>query len=149
MDIDKVSYKKGKVAIFYRNRNKTNPSENDHHSIKTADTPAPEFVRALQQLAMDVASICELGFHEKIYVTGVTFSHGDAGELGATITAEKELSGIAQPLCVNSPHITDREGSPNPMPSDTRRRLLNLADLAARFVNGERAQMNLFGGDSA
>jgi hypothetical protein len=152
----KIKYDGSKVQLLYeRERKEGDP---DEFSLHSGDNPAPEFDQALQALAVDVASICELGAEaaQKLKVRGVTLTYAH-DILGACVTALKSLVTANSPLVLNTPHLPSMAYSgngddPNPvLPDGMVVRLDALTAQAKRYLDGDRAQGSLFSeeGDTA
>jgi hypothetical protein len=122
----------------------------DELALTSDDKPSPAFAAAL---AEHVVAICELpyGDRERITVTGVSFSYTDAGVMGATIIARKELLRSTAPLNLTTPFKF--ESFPGGGDAGDERQLLaqdcvhGLNDVCRecwRYLDGERAQLTLF-----
>lgn len=144
----KIKYDGSKVRIDYEVERKDG-GDPDEYTLFCADTPARSFVAAMDALTQDVVTICELaqGDAAQITVRGVTLTWAH-GIMGACITAMKALKTANAPLVLNTPHIPSdaygpTAGGPILDPS-TVTRLRTLADEAQKYVDGERAQADLF-----
>ena len=125
----------------------------DEYEVVCKDPPAPRMVLALAALAAHVIDICEL---ERAYVFGLdvrgaSFSYGGEAEvMGATITALKKVSTARSPLTLNTPHLpsepyTEDDKSDTPCLSEGAIEALEeLAEAALDYVDGKRAQVELF-----
>ena len=113
---------------------------------------SPSFTNAIGALAPFVCEMCELKKEDtkKIIVKGVSFSFSGEDEvMGAVITAHKTLVNSNTPLVMNTPHkIEEFYGELGDdkqlLPEDCAVALHKTAKEAEKFVNGERAQMDLF-----
>lgn len=142
----KIKYDGLKVRIEYEVEREG--SEPDEYSLFSADAPATSFQAALTALREDVIAICELPAEQidKLHIRGVSLSHTN-GILGACITALKSVETANAPLVLNTPHLPSAPYSDNPEPvlsPETRERLVLLMAEAQKYVDGERAQANLF-----
>ena len=125
----------------------------DEVSLICSDEPKPEFNIALNDLAQDVVDLCELpdGYLDRIKVTGVSFSYGGENSvMGATIIAQMTLKKSNICLNLNTPHKAEvfygKDGDPKQLlPDDCITRLCDLSREAEDYINGIRAQGNLFG----
>ena len=148
MRITKVKYDGAKVRIEYE---KKRPDEQyDEFTLSSLDSPTQPFRDALNALAMDVVGICELDAEslDKLTVRGVSFTYTN-DILGACITALKRLKTSNAPLVLNTPHLPEEaygEGDSSTPVLDTATvdRLHELALAAERYIEGERAQGDLF-----
>lgn len=145
----KIKYDEKKVRIEYQ-RTRDDGNEADEYTLLSVDRPTEAFVVALNALTDDVVAICELEPHQgaQIDVRGVSLTWTD-GILGACITALKRLTTANAPLVLNTPHLPSQpysEGNPNEpvLPAETVVRLEALMAEAQKYVDGERAQANLF-----
>jgi hypothetical protein len=151
--VTKVKFDGGKVRIEYQ-RTRDN-GEPDEYALMCADKPAPEFGAALQALAVDVVAVCELAESDlaRITVRGVTITHTNE-IMGACVTALKALKTANALLVLNTPHLPSDfysgEDNGTPLMSDEFvRRVEELVMQADRYIAGDRAQGNLFGGKAA
>lgn len=149
MDFTKIKFDGSKVRIEYQVERKDG-GDADEYAMHSADKPLPEFDSALQALASDVVTICELVSSdvERLKVRGVTLTHTN-GILGACITALKTLKSSNAPLVINTPHLpmepySDGDDQAPTMPSGMAERLAALEVQADRYLAGERAQASLF-----
>ena len=150
MQIDKVSYnpKEGRVHIEWT---KTSPKGAGEYAMTHAEKPRPEFLKSLAALAMDVIEICECDGHwneSDLEVRGASFSWTE-GVMGATITALRKLRQSNAPLVVNTPHKPAQPyaaggDDSNCLSEECVERLTTLMDEARKYINGERAQGELF-----
>jgi hypothetical protein len=151
MRITKAKYDGSKVRIEYE---KQRPDgQYDEFTLSSLDGPAQPFVDALNALAMDVVGICELHADslDRLTVRGVSFTYTN-DIMGACITALKKLYTSNAPLVLNTPHLPEEaygEGDTSSPLLDTATvdRLHELALAAERYVDGERAQGDLFVGE--
>lgn len=106
------------------------------------DRPHPDFAAALQALAPKVLEIVELKEvkEDTVDVRGVTFSESEDDRV--TITALRRLSWTKCPLVLNTPNAPVEE-----LPHGTATRLNTLKREAIAYLQGKRAQGNLFAGD--
>jgi len=144
----KIKFDGSKVRIEYEVTRKD--GDPDEYTLHSADKPLPEFDEALQALAADVVTICELNPSDvdKLKVRGVTLTHTN-GILGVCVTALKTLKSSNAPLVINTPHLPEEsysEGDDNApvMPSGMAMRVAAVEAQARRYVDGERAQASLF-----
>jgi hypothetical protein len=148
MRITKAKYDGSKVRIEYE---KQRPDgQYDEFTLSSLDGPAQPFVDALNALAMDVVGICELHADslDRLTVRGVSFTYTN-DIMGACITALKKLETSNAPLVLNTPHLPseaygDGDVTSPVLEPSTVSRLVEVAEAALRFIDGERAQGNLF-----
>lgn len=142
-----------KIHIEYEKKNQT--GKWDEHSMKSNQEPLPAFLHALDNLVPHVEEMCELPDKDhQIHpytVRGVSFSYGgDNDTMGATITATRSLKNSNSPLVLNSPHkieeaYADGADETQVMTRDCYNDLMILCDEAEKYLNGKRAQMDMFG----
>lgn len=150
-DFTKIKFDGSKVRIEYEVERKDG-GDADEYAMHSADKPLPDFDLALQALAVDVVTICELmpSDVQVLTVRGVTLTHTN-GILGACITALKTLKSSNAPLVINTPHLpmepySDGDEMAPTMPSGMATRLAAVEAEAQRYLEGQRAQASLFAG---
>lgn len=143
----KIKYDGSKVRLEYEKVRKD--GDPDEFVLHSSDKPDPAFDAALQALAVDVVTICELipSDTERLKVRGVTLTHTN-DILGVVVTALKTLNTSNAPMVINTPHLpsesySDNEDEPT-TPTGMWERLVVLEAEALRYLNGERAQGDLF-----
>ncbi len=102
----------------------------------------------------DVLTLCEFpaNWKDSVTVHGVSFSYSDEGVKGAVITAQRTLEHSSAPLNLNTPHKPYEPYNPDQddidqdmlLPEDTCDRLEDLDTEAEKYIDGDRAQGNLF-----
>jgi hypothetical protein len=144
----KVKFDGSKVRIEYEK--KRLDGHYDEYTLSSLDSPSLEFQNALKALAMDAVTICELDGKDvdKLTVRGVTLTYTN-DIMGACITALKKLETSNAPLVLNTPHLPseaygDGDVTSPVLEPSTVSRLVEVAEAALRFIDGERAQGNLF-----
>ncbi len=125
------------------------------YELESPDAPAPSFIEALHGLRTHVATICELPekYCADLDVRGMTCSYGgDKDTLSVTITALKHVQTATAPLVLNTPNLpaepyNDTDESSTPILEEaTEAAVLLLASEAFRYLDGHRAQTDLFQG---
>lgn len=143
--------KENRVEINYQQKSQTD-AWNDF-SMSCVEKGEPALYLSLHELRQDVIEMCELpkDYTDRITVKGVSFSYGGEKEvMGATISAAMTLEYSNCPLNLNTPHkasdsYNDNEADVKQLLSgDCVERLLALQKAAERYVDGVRAQGNLF-----
>ena len=143
--------KENRVEINYQQKSHT--GEWNDFSMSCVEKGEPKLYLALHDLRQDVVEMCEQPDHyiDRVTVKSVSFSYGGEMEvMGATISAAMVLENSNCPLNLNTPHKAS--GSYNEGEADIRqllssdciRRLWDLQEAAERYVDGVRAQGNLF-----
>jgi hypothetical protein len=156
MDITKVKYKDGKVEITAEE-----PIGNLAENVKTtllkcSDEPSPSFTKAFDVLVKHLRGILELKLEQwngAITIGGVSFSKSDEDVEGATITAFVHLGTANSPLVLNTPHLPYAQysatGKSPLMPEDAQEALEKVKAEALAYLNGKRAQGDMFREEAA
>ena len=148
----KIKYNKGIVKLHYDSISSMGNSES--YVLSSEDMPLPSFGQALQAVGEFVPLICEISTESPVQVLGVSFGYGgDAEVMGATITAMLELESSNSPLILNTPYkaseVYNEGGNEDVLlPLDCVRALEALCKEADKYLKGERAQGDLFAGES-
>ena len=125
--------------------------ERDHvdtFTLESTEGPRSELVTALKTMAGHLCGICEFpgDWASKITVRSVTVTWSNEIR-GLVITGLRALDGSNSPLVVNSPHFTevpyndDSESQKNIYSLECGIALDILTELAFKFVDGERRQL--------
>lgn len=154
--------KEGKIFLIWEREIQS--GNYDEYSMQCSDQARPEFYEAMQSLDKHVIDMCELpdSYLDRITTNSVSFSYGgDEQVMGATISASMKLENSPAGLNLNTPHKACDSYNPE-QPVEDPALLLSekciedldtLMDEAELYINGDRAQMNLFddknGGDDA
>ena len=150
----KIKYDGETVFLQYQQ----GPAFKDEYSMKCRERPRPEFAEALKALAPEVLYLCELAnaYLNRIKVRSVSLNYGGEGEtMGATITSQMDLYNSNCPLNLNTPnkpvepYNTECEYDEDTLAkmclrSECVDKLEVLIDEANKYVDGQRAQGNLF-----
>lgn len=148
----KIKYNKGMVKLHYDSISSMGNAES--YVVSSEDLPLQSFNEAFQAVGEFVAEICEIATESPIEVLGVSFGYGgDAEVMGATITAKLELENSNSPLIMNTPYKPSEpytEGGDESvlLPVRCVKALDVLSKEAKKYLNGERAQGELFAGES-
>ena len=140
----KLTDKQTKVRCEYEKRNSNLGW--DEFTIHTTEDPEPELLECLRDLREDLIEICELEDEmSNVSVTGVSFSHQESG-YGATLIGFKGLSKSNAPLNLVAPHKRTGEDvdEKQQLSGKCADRLSRLINFALRFIDGKRAQGNIF-----
>lgn len=122
----------------------TKPSgDSISHSLDSTDAPRPELLAALEALRPFVVKICEYAgkWGDTIRPTGLVISEKDDVR-GIVITATRALELTSAPLAMNTPNLVEEK-----WPEGLATALETLEAEATQFVNGKRAQQELFEGN--
>ena len=142
--------KEGKIQMEYEVEN--SKGGRDQFSFSCSDEPKPSFIKALNDLAQDALSMCELpnDYLSRIRISGVSLSYGGENEtMGAVIIAQMILHKSNVALNLNTPHKIEEfygeTGGESQLLSEACvGRIHALIDEAEDYVKGIRAQANLF-----
>jgi len=147
----KLSYDGRKVLVRWEIPKK---GDWEGYELDSPDAPAPSFSTALHALRTHIATICELPekYCGDLDVRGVTCSYGgDKDTLSVTITALKHVKTANAPLVLNTPNLpaepyndSDDDASTPVLEEATEAAILALAAEAFRYLDGHRAQSDLF-----
>jgi len=157
MKIHKVKSKKNAITIKYDVTN-GQTGDPDEFSFTCHDRALPAFYEEFVRLAPQVCDICEFpdDYEANLTVVGVSFSYTETkdGEvMGAVITALKKLDGANSPLVINTPYLPSQSMSDSKsasmsdgkvLPDDCIRVLEDLQVEAERYIQGKRAQTEMF-----
>lgn len=115
-------------------------------TLASYDLPEPEFREAFAALVPHVVQLLELpeDYGEGMKVTSVSIGRNDHQGLGVVITALKKISGAKAPLVINTPHVVEIDESGPEMTDALFHAIEELEARAARYVQGHRAQGDLF-----
>jgi hypothetical protein len=144
---------RGKIIIDWEVKAMKDGGWDEYH-MKCSDLANPEFYDAMGALVQDILTLCEFptGWKNSITVHSVSFSYSDDDVKGAVITGQRELEHSSAPLNLNTPHkpyepYNPEQGDVDPdmlLPEETCERLDILDDEANKYIDGDRAQGNLF-----
>lgn len=142
-EIKKVRFD-GKLLIQYT---EFTTDHDDRYTIECTDKPRPEFREALAALVDDVVELCEFSENEKksLIVYGVTWTYSDKKGEQAVILAKKNLLNSMTLMRLTTPKKAyDGENMFDTLKKETVEKLDNLKEECMRYIDGDRAQMNLF-----
>jgi len=159
MPITKIKISPEAVAIDY-SVSYVDPDSNitkyNQYTVKSPEHPVLEFPKALQALDYHLIELCELESKpedisimcEDVEILGVTFKWKD-GKFAASISGQKVLAYSSSPLILNSPmkreqNIDEKFDSMQHLNTTTVAALTKLIDHAENYVNGIRAQVEMF-----
>lgn len=145
--------KNGKITIDWEVKVEQMGGWDEYH-MKCSDRANPELYDAMENLVQDVLMLCEFptNWKDSITVHGVSFSYSDEDVKGAVITAQRMLEHSSAPLNLNTPHKPYEPYNPDQedidpdtlLPEETCERLNILDNEANKYIDGDRAQGNLF-----
>lgn len=140
------------IELHYRVKKADN--KYDILSLKCPEDPLPSFLQAFMDLRKHLLVICEIPVDkdtiERLSVKGVTLTYsGEDSVLGAIISGSLKLTRSNDSLILNTPHkLTDFPGdvgdSKMLMDSECAKALEHLIAEAEKYLNGDRAQEELF-----
>lgn len=147
--ITKVKIAKGKIKINY---DKSREGFSESFYMESGEKAAPEFYDAFQTLSAHVAAImCFIGdvMKDRIVPNEVTFSYDDLGFMTAKIgfnlyiQVTDEYVSISTPARKEALKATD-DNDPKFLADSTLNALQDVIDEAEKYIDGERAQGDLF-----
>ena len=148
--IKKVKLVKGEeVAIW--TESEISPDNTVSSIFKSREEPHYNFREAMACLDNHVRMILEvpIDWAEEITVTSVIFSrHEKSGVMGAVIAGQAKLETAGSPFTFTTPHLPFEQyvddGEMKLMPVETQVALTIVEGEARRFLNGRRAQGDMF-----
>ena len=153
----KIKYDGEKVRLEWETERKrirqdgSEATDRTQHKLVSDDQPEDGFTRALDAFREVVLRILELpdAYGEGLSVRGVSLSYTDEDRMGCVVTCLKELAATDAPLVLNTPHLMELDLD-NPeqaaMPAEMEEAIEALCEAAERYVEGHRAQGDLFAG---
>lgn len=150
--ITKVKIKDETVEIRF----KENLGNIEKESIlKSEESPHPDFMRCLNDLVPAVYEILQLPSEWRyglMSISSVSFSYSEDTDVeGAVITGQVKLDTANSPFCFNTPHLPfdqySESGNSPLMKDQSQDKLHRLKKEAKAYINGKRAQTDLFRGD--
>ena len=121
-------------------------------TFKSSEDPHGDLLDALAALERHIRTI--LGWPDSyakdcIKITGVSFSYNDEFDVeGAVISGQVSIDTADAPFVFNTPHLPYDQYSPTGvsklMPTEAQQALRTLQDEAVSFVEGKRAQGDMF-----
>lgn len=156
MRFNKIGYNEGKgsTGIEYQ---VARGEAFDDYSITTAQEPHPDFKKSLEALRPVVLRISELNGvakPEDLTVRSVSFSYHKNGSTGVIFTALRKMQKSKSPMLLNTPLKILEQGAEDNNPDDEGlsdfgvEQVEKLREEATKFLQGKRAQGNLFEGQS-
>ncbi len=129
----------------------------DKYTMKCNELPRPDLGKAFNDMREEVRLLCELppDYINRLEVRSVSLNYGGKQEtMGATITARMKLEYSNAPLNLNTPNkpvepyqdgdYDDETYAKMCLRSECVKKLNTLIDEANYYVDGQRAQGNLF-----
>ena len=148
--ISKIKVRDGQVTIVI---SETENEQNERETtIKSYDAPHEDFNTALEALQVHARDILQLprDWREgQLRISGVSFSMSeDTGVMGAVMTGQVALDTSDAPFNFNTPHLPFEQysetGNAPLMPEEAQIALEKMQQEAEAFVEGKRAQGDLF-----
>lgn len=120
------------------------------HRLTSSQAPAQPLLAALEAFRDPVLRLLELplryGDGLRVQSLSINVEEKD-GRRGLVVTSLKEIASAHSPLVLNTPHLRERmdeETEKGFLPEEWLRLLEDAESGATRYVNGERAQSDLF-----
>lgn len=143
MRFTKVKHRNGETTLVWLD---SEDGCQHRHEVTSTETPEPEFRNALAALGPHVGRLLELPPDYGLEVAGISLRYGDDDRYGVVVTAVKEVEGSTSPFVINSPTTKSPDvDDTRPQMSEAFGKAVDeVLALAARFVDGKRAQGELF-----
>ena len=139
---------KGKIITIQWEQYQEVTQNWDNHTLTCADPPRPELLNCMQKMSKHIVEICEFPETDvnKIEARSISISYGEEGS-GLVISGVKDLENNASPMCINTPYKPEfaPDGMEHcAMSAELQDDLVELCEEGMRYINGDRAQQNLF-----
>ena len=154
----KIKFDGVNVFIQYEDGN----NFQNEYTLKCDEQPRPEMAQAFKALAYEVLLLCELpeDYLGRLEVRSVSLNYGGKQEtMGATFSARMKLNYSNAPLNLNTPNKPVEPYSEGNYDDEILQKMClrpecvekleNLIDEANYYVDGNRAQGNLFDNSAA
>jgi len=149
----KIKVGKELIELHYDVMNASN--KYDRYILQSKETPDPAFSRNMREMGNHIAEMCELGDNKgkKIEGRGVHFDYsGEREDMGVVITGIKKLEFSNGILNLVTPHKVKQPTGVNMsekqvLTGDCEDDIKVLKELATKFIQGHRAQIEMFGGN--
>lgn len=145
MNILKIKFEGERTNVTYE-ENIENGLIQKEIIFKTDTERHSDFTAAANDLIPLAVSLLGLpmDYKEGIEFRGVTFSNNEHQGMGAVVTMLKYIDGINSPFVMNTPHMHNAEDGNSIMSTPYRKALEHLIKEAEMFLQGKRAQGDLF-----
>jgi hypothetical protein len=143
MEIRKVKSANGVITI--RAEEQSGEEDIRRIELESRAEPRPEFHEAMGGLILPALEMLEAPFAWRAAATisGVSITHEEERGMGAVVTLLVPLECAPSPLVLNTPYLTSG-GDGCVLPDDLRDAILRVIDEALRYLDGDRAQGDLF-----
>lgn len=149
--VKKIKLVSGEPVLIWT-ESEIGPNDTVSSCFKSKEDPHYSFTDAMYSLAPFVRLILEVPFDwaEELIVTSVIFSrHTKSGVKGAVMAGQAKLETAGAPFTFSTPHLPfdqyKEDGEAKLMPVEVQIALNFLESQAVDFLNGKRAQGELFG----
>lgn len=150
MDIRKVKLAGDNITI--RGEQKTPDSLSIRRvEVESDEEARPEFYTAMRDLIRPALTMLDapINWQADAKISGVSITYEEDRGMGAVVTVLVPLACAPSPLVVNTPYLPSEDpngvGAPV-LPSDLRRAIERVIIEAALYLDGERAQVDMFRG---
>lgn len=141
----KIKYNGEKVVLHWTT---SKVMEEVAHELISTQTPHPRLVDTLAAFVPEVLDLLELpaDYDVGLRVVGLSINTQEDGRRGLVVTCLKALEGAQGPLVLNTPNLPEPgDDAQQPSLPSTMLRLMERAEREAEaFVNGKRAQVDMF-----
>jgi len=147
MKILKYKFKDSEHFIKYIN------SQKDEVEIRSSDDALPDLANSIKLLEPFVHDICEIPHENGITVSGISISRNEDSQgneiIGAVIVAQKKLLRSTGIINIVTPHrieafYSEHGDEGQLMPDDMIEAILEIEFRVKDFIQGKRAQQELF-----
>lgn len=147
MSFTKIKLTKAEVLLEWVTEEGPRRNDQHEHRFRSIEVPHPDFAAAMQAFVGPVLRLLELPamYGEGLTVTGLSLTHEDERGTGLVVTCQKQLAGAQAPLIFNTPYLPEDGGEHGAsLPSEMLVALDEAISQAREFLNGKRAQGDLF-----
>lgn len=144
------------VQIHWISRRKTasEVEEQHNHQLECPEKPRPKFDKALQAFLPFLLTIigAPADWTENTEITGISLNKEEDRRRGIVITAKRKCPFGNAPIALNTPHLREslddtKETGPNFLLPGMADAIDTMCDEAQAYLDGDRAQGELFGDD--
>lgn len=150
MRFTKIKLTKGETVLEWETDEGAEQLDSHEHKFRSSAAPHPDFVQAMAAFSVPALRLLELplAYEDNLTVSGLSFTYEEQRGRGLVVTLQKKLGGAPSPLIFNTPYLPEDGGEHNPsLPAAFAHAIDDVIAEAREFLNGKRAQGDLFAGD--